>query len=84
MVRYFFPKSAFEREWADTSPARFTGRLFFKFSATMALVLAVFEVVWPQSFVNWTAAGRLGFIVLWSAIMAAINLWAARHTKRVH
>ena len=79
MLKYFFPVSDLEKEWAGTAPARFLFRLFLKGAATMALVLSVIDAVWARSVFYERPWSRLGFIVLWSLIMASLNLWAARH-----
>ena len=85
MLKYFFPLSAEDRKSAQSGPARFFVRLFLKFAATMALVLAVMDAVGILSVADRKPNWRLAFIVFWSAFMAAGNLLAALRmsTKRV-
>lgn len=77
MLKYFFLASDLEREWASTAPGRFLVRVFFKYAATMALVLTVFDAFRWQP-INEEPKSRLLFIVLWSVMMAAMSLWSAR------
>jgi hypothetical protein len=81
MLKYFFPTSDLERDWAHTAPARFLFRVFLRGAATMALILSGLDAIRPRSVFDERPGSRLGFIVLWSLIMAALNLLAARHMK---
>jgi hypothetical protein len=77
MLKYLSPVFDIESESASVAPGRFLVRVFIKYAATMALVLAVFDAFRSQP-INEEPRSRLLFIVVWSVMMAAISFWAAR------
>ena len=61
---------------ARNYPVRYYFGAWFRLAATMALVLSILDLVPDSSFAD--PRERITFIVLWAAIMAAMDLFFAR------
>jgi hypothetical protein len=74
---YLLGGAAHRLEAARAHPKIFLLTEFGRYAATMALILAIGDVIWRESaFVS--PIQRLFFIGFWAAAMAAVSLWRSK------